>query len=254
MTNSVAFTSGFFGLQAGHASRTACTPLTTPARPARRVVMKSDGDLPRGAIDFAKVNISNAGENLAGLVFEPDSESNQSAETRCDYGYTREQEDAVNRQINVEYTAWYAYHALWAYFDRDTVALNGFAKYFIGQSLEEHSHAQEFMEYQNKRGGRVELMPVAVPEMGFNQKDGTSDAVYAMDLHLQLEKFVYWKLKELHKVAEDAKDHQMGNFIEQYLAHQVDAIKTAADYVAQLKRVDSPHGVYHFNLRLLKTV
>ena len=43
---------------------------------------------------------------------------------------------ALNDQINVEYTASYAYHSLFAYFDRDTVALPGFAKFMEAQSLE----------------------------------------------------------------------------------------------------------------------
>jgi ferritin heavy chain len=32
---------------------------------------------------------------------------------------------ALNDHINVEYTASYAYHALFSYFDRDTVGLPG---------------------------------------------------------------------------------------------------------------------------------
>lgn len=200
------------------------------------------------SIDFGKVKLQGAGENLAGLVFTPESDA--AIKTRIDYGFTAEQEAALNRHINVEYTAMYAYHAIWAYFDKDTVALPGLAKYFNEQSKEEREHAHEFMQYQNKRGGSVELQPIAVPEMSFTMEDGTSDAVYAMDLHLQLEKFVYHKLKDLHKVAVDADDAQMQDFVEDYLTHQVEAIKQAADYVAQLKRVGTPHGVYHFDLTL----
>lgn len=199
-------------------------------------------------IDFGNINIQSAGENLAGLVFTPESDA--ITDTRCTVGYTAAQEEAVNKHINVEYTAMYVYHAIWAYFDRDTVALPGFAKYFNEQSVEERAHAEEFMKYQNKRGGRVELQPIAVPEMKFTMEDGTSDAIYAMDLHLQLEKFVYHKLLDLHAVAEDASDPQMQDFVEEYLTHQVDAVKTAADFVAQLKRVGTPHGVYHFDREL----
>ncbi|CAN8063495.1 unnamed protein product [Agarophyton chilense] len=216
--------------------RFACTP-----------VMASDEVT---SIDFSKVNINTAGENFAGLVFTPESETDAVVKTRVDVGYTAKQEDAVNRHINVEYTAMYAYHAIWAYFDRDTVALPGFAHYFNDQSAEERDHAQEFMTYQNRRGGTVQLQPIAVPEMKFTMEDGTSDAIYAMDLHLQLEKFVYHKLIDLHKVAGEANDPQMQDFVEHYLTHQIEAIKKAADYVAQLKRVDTPHGVYHIDLTL----
>ena len=137
-------------------------------------------------------------------------------------------------------------------FDRDVVALPGFAKYFNAQSLEERDHAHEFMQYQNQRGGRVELQPIAVPEMKFTMTDGTSDAIYAMDLHLQLEKFVYAKLLKAHGVAEKAGDPQMTDMLESYLGEQVDAVKKAADFVAQIKRVGTGHGVYHIDRELLE--
>jgi ferritin heavy chain len=35
----------------------------------------------------------------------------------------------------VEYNISYVYHALWAYFDRDNVALPGFAKHFKVSSV-----------------------------------------------------------------------------------------------------------------------
>ena len=55
----------------------------------------------------------------------------------------------------MEYTASYAYHALFSYFDRDTVGLEGFANFFKDQSDEERGHANEFIQYQNTRGGQV---------------------------------------------------------------------------------------------------
>ncbi|KAH7514684.1 hypothetical protein FEM48_Zijuj11G0116000 [Ziziphus jujuba var. spinosa] len=42
--------------------------------------------------------------------------------------YSKGCEAAVNEQINVEYNASYLYHALFAYFDRDNIALKGLAK------------------------------------------------------------------------------------------------------------------------------
>ena len=198
-------------------------------------------------INFGHINLHGAG-SLKGFVFEPEIEAPLS--TRVSVGFTTHQEEALNTHINAEYGASYAYHAVWSYFDRDNVNLPGFAKFFSQQSLEEREHAEHFMKYNNQRGGRVKLHPIAVPEMEFDSTDGTSDAIHAMDLHLQIEKFVFRKLNDLHKVAQQANDAQMQDFVEGYLQHQVDAVKTAADYVAQLKRVRTPHAVYHFDLAL----
>ena len=48
------------------------------------------------------------------------------------------------------------------YFDRDDVALKGFHRYFKDASDEERGHAQKFMKYQNKRGGRIVLQDIQV--------------------------------------------------------------------------------------------
>lgn len=256
-----AFVPTSFSLSSSSQSSSFFTPSVTP-RPSStcNLVAKRYGshispratmsnNMSANSIDFSKVNISTAGSNFEGLVFTPETD-NRAVKTRVDVGFLPSQESALNDHINVEYSASYAYHAIWAYFNRDTVALPGFAKYFLEQSEEERDHAHEFMTYQNKRGGQVDLQPVAVPELKFTMTDGTSDALYAMDMHLQLEKFVYAKLMHLHGVAEKANDPQMQDFVEHYLDHQLDAIKTAADYVSQIRRVGTPHGVYHLDLTL----
>ncbi len=48
------------------------------------------------------------------------------------------------------------------YFQRDDVALRGFAKFFKKNSEEEREHAEKFMEFQNKRGGRILLQDIKV--------------------------------------------------------------------------------------------
>lgn len=157
---------------------------------------------------------------------------------------------ALNDHINVEYTASYAYHALFSYFDRDTVGLAGFAKFFAEQSNEEREHAEQFMQYQNIRGGKVVLKPLAVPDMQFSRVDGTSDALYAFELALMLEKFVYRKLLDLHALGADCEDPQFCDEIEKYLGEQVRAIKDMASYVAQIKRLGTGHGVWDLDKKL----
>ena len=48
------------------------------------------------------------------------------------------------------------------YFDRDDVALPGFAKYFSKASEEEREHAEKLMKFQNQRGGRIVLQDIKV--------------------------------------------------------------------------------------------
>jgi len=61
--------------------------------------------------------------------------------------YEPDCEAAINEQINIEYNISYVYHSMYAYFDRDDVALRGFAQYFKKSSEEEREHAEKLMEY-----------------------------------------------------------------------------------------------------------
>lgn len=103
---------------------------------------------------------------MTGLVFQPFSEVQPELSTVgktpatssfARVEFNEECEAAINEQINIEYTISYVYHALHAFFDRDNVGLPGFASFFNEASKEEREHAQLLMQYQNKRGGRVQL-------------------------------------------------------------------------------------------------
>jgi ferritin len=72
-----------------------------------------------------------------------------------------------------------------AYFDRDDIALLGFAKMFRDDTIEEREHAMEFVKYQNLRGGRVVLQDIIKPV-----KDEWGSALEALQAALDLEKRV----------------------------------------------------------------
>nr|ABK54364.1 chloroplast ferritin [Glycine max] len=196
---------------------------------------------------------------LSGVIFEPFEEVKKGElavptapqVSLARQNYADECESDINEQINVEYNASYAYHSLFAYFDRDNVALKGFAKFFKESSEEEREHAEKLMKYQNTRGGRVVLHPIKNVPSEFEHVE-KGDALYAMELALSLEKLVNEKLLNVHSVADRNNDPQMADFIEsEFLSEQVESIKKISEYVAQLRRVGKGHGVWHFDQRLL---
>ncbi|KAL0805566.1 hypothetical protein Bca101_098057 [Brassica carinata] len=210
---------------------------------------------------------------LSGVVFEPFVEVKKELDlvpsspqlSLARHLYSPECEAAVNEQINVEYNVSYVYHALYAYFDRDNVALKGLAKFFKDSSVEERDHAEMLMEYQNKRGGRVKLQPMVMPQSEFDHAE-KGDALYAMELALSLEKLVNEKLLNVHSVrpllletqflfvvASKNDDVQLADFIESvFLNEQVEAIKKISEYVSQLRRLGKGHGTWHFDQELLE--
>ncbi|KAE8712018.1 Ferritin-3 [Hibiscus syriacus] len=132
---------------------------------------------------------------------------------------------------------------MFAYFDRDNVALKGLAKFFKECSLEEREHAEKLMEYQNKRGGKVKLQSILMPYSEFDHVE-KGDALYAMELELSLEKLTNEKLLNLHTVTE--RNHDV-----QFRGRRVEAIKKISEYEAHLRRVGKGHGVWHFDQMLL---
>ncbi|KAL4386960.1 hypothetical protein GQ457_09G030500 [Hibiscus cannabinus] len=196
---------------------------------------------------------------ITGVIFEPFEEVKKELDlvpslpqvSLARQKNTDECEAAINEQINVEYNVSYVYHAMFAYFDRDSVALKGLAKFFKESSLEEREHAEKLMEYQNKRGGKVKLQSILMPFSEFDHVE-KGDALYAMELALSLEKLTNEKLLNLHTVAERNHDVQLTDFIEgEFLNEQVEAIKKISEFVAQLRRVGKGHGVWHFDQMLL---
>ncbi|XP_035685992.1 soma ferritin-like [Branchiostoma floridae] len=161
--------------------------------------------------------------------------------------FHEDSEAGINKQINLELYASYVYHSMATHFDRDDVALKGFAKFFSHQSDEEREHAEKLMKYQNMRGGRVVLQHVQKPD-----RDDWGTGLDAMQAALALEKSVNQSLLDLHKIADTVGDPQMMDFLEgEYLKEQVESIKQIADHVTNLKRVGSGLGEYIFDQETL---
>ncbi|KAK9059706.1 hypothetical protein SSX86_020410 [Deinandra increscens subsp. villosa] len=196
---------------------------------------------------------------IAGIVFEPFEEVKKELNlvpsvshlSLARQKFVDASEASINEQINVEYNVSYVYHAMYAYFDRDNVALKGLAKFFKESSEEEREHAEKLMEYQNKRGGKVKLQSIIMPLSEFDHEE-KGDALYAMELALSLEKLTNEKLLNLHEVANKNNDVNLADFVEsEFLGEQVEAIKKISEYVSQLRRVGKGHGVWHFDQMLL---
>ena len=164
----------------------------------------------------------------------------------------------VNKQINLEFWASYQYHFIWSHFNRNSVGLENVANYFKKASDEEREHAHKLMEYQNMRGGSVELVDITNVDLRYlNQKareglPNENDVLASFRKALEMEIIVYDSLLELHKVADDNNDPQFADFIEgEYLEEQVKAISEIEKYISQLERIgDNGHGVWDFDRNL----
>jgi len=156
-------------------------------------------------------------------------------------------EAAINKQINMELYASYVYLSLSHHYERDDVALPGIAKFMKKSSDEERQHAQMFMEYQNKRGGRIRLLPVSAPA---RQEWGT--LLEGLQTALDLEKQVNQSILDLHGKADEFKDPHLGSFVEEnFVTEQVESIKQLADLITRAKRAGTGVGEHIMDKELL---
>jgi len=162
--------------------------------------------------------------------------------------YHADTEAAVNKQINMELNASYTYLSMSWYFDRDDVALKGFAKFFSDQCKEEREHAEKLMKLQNQRGGTIKLVDIPRPK-----KDTWGSPLEAMEAALSLEKEVNEALLALHRIGDSHGDAHFCDFIEsEFLGEQVESIKQLSGFVTNLKRVGPGLGEYIFDRETLQ--
>ncbi|VDP92397.1 unnamed protein product [Echinostoma caproni] len=175
-------------------------------------------------------------EDMAG------SEKCNSANIR-NRNYAKECEAAINRQINMELEASYAYLAFATYFDQDNVSLPHTAEFFRKQSHEEREHAEKLAKYQNQRGGRVVYQDLHKPA-----KTTFESIQDAMETALGLEKAVNESLLKIHALAAQHEDPATQDFLEaEFLKEQVESISKFAHYVTQTKRTGNGLGEYLFD-------
>merc|ERR1711910_16273 len=160
--------------------------------------------------------------------------------SRIRQNYKEDCEALVNKQINMELHASFVYMSMASYFDRDDVANYGFSSYFKKNSDEEREHAEKFIKYQNKRGGRVVFQDIAKPS---TMEWGTP--LEAMEAALELEKTVNQSLLDLHKACDSKGDAHLCDFIEaEFLGEQVEGIKELGDLITKIKRAGDGLGLH----------
>lgn len=165
--------------------------------------------------------------------------------------WSKESEATLNEHIALEMFAAVQYRALYAFAARDWINLKKSAEFFAENAEEEFGHAFELMKYQGKRGGKVELKPIAAPEHEFGPTGAKSDAQVMFEAALNLEKRVFESLRNLHSICGKHDDAQCQDHVENYLEEQVEAVDKLARYVADLVRVGPEgHPVWVFDHEL----
>ncbi|GFO36207.1 yolk ferritin [Plakobranchus ocellatus] len=163
-------------------------------------------------------------------------------------------EDMVVQQIEKELLASYIYQAYASYFQRADVSLPGFKKFFSDASLEERDHAQQLIDYVNKRGWHAQFDKLDI--CGFvatgtvndecesdSSRESWQDGLMAFEDALVIERFVNHRLLELHREADRRKDAHLTHILEHdFLEEQVHAIYDLGNHVTRLRSFAAGKG------------
>jgi ferritin len=155
----------------------------------------------------------------------------------------KELQDALNNQINQEFSSAYNYLGIAAYFDEQN--LEGFVNWMLMQHDEEQAHGMRLLRYLQNRGGRVELSDIKCPRSEFK------NALEVFEVSLELERDNTQSINKLYELATKLNDHATKSHLRWFLDEQVEEEKSVEDIIALLKKIsDDTVGLLYLNDRL----
>lgn len=199
---------------------------------------------------LTSVQSTRAGDSAGGSRAEPAASSGTSASGTCATGrrncmnFQLSSMEGLNRQVNLELSAFYSYTAMSSHFASTDGAMRGTAAFFRAQATEEMGHANMFMDYIISRGGDLNLSDIRTPNVtSFN------NVMQAMEHALEMEIHVTDSLLALYEIAESAGDRSMADFLDgNFIAEQVESMDQLAHYASILERFNGdPVGEYQFD-------
>lgn len=149
-------------------------------------------------------------------------------------------EIALNKQIEFEAASsqYYLAMASWA----ETDGLTGVAEFLFAQSDEERMHMLKLVKYINERGGKA-LIPALK-----QQPQKFKSIQYVFEEVLKHEVFVSSEINGLVEICLKEKDYTTHNFLQWYVAEQIEEEALVRKILDKLKLIgDDKGGMYLFD-------
>jgi ferritin len=143
-------------------------------------------------------------------------------------------EKALNSQLVAELFSAYLYLSMAAYFAAED--LPGFTNWMRVQVQEELVHAAKFFDFVNDRDGRVTVEPIEGPPTAWDSPRAAFEHVLAH------EQKVTGLINELVTLAAGEKDHATHNFLQWFVAEQVEEESSANAVLQKIKLAGDTGG------------
>lgn len=147
---------------------------------------------------------------------------------------------ALNKQVKIEGDSSQIYLAMasWA----ENQGFEGIATFMYAQSDEERMHMLKLIKYINQRGGEALIPNVEQPQL-----DHTSFKTLFKQL-FEHELFVSQSINELVHISLQERDYATHNFLQWYVAEQIEEEATARTILDKINLIgDDKGGLYLFD-------
>jgi len=152
--------------------------------------------------------------------------------------------EALNQQIKLEAESSQIYLSMASW--SETEGLNGIADFFYSQADEERLHMLKLIRYVNERGGHAIVPPLKGPENSYNNVRGLFEDF------LKHEEDVSEKIHGLVDLSMTEHDYSTHNFLQWYVAEQIEEEALARTILDKLKLIgDDKGGFYMFDRDLV---
>jgi ferritin len=155
-------------------------------------------------------------------------------------------EEILNKQIEAEARSSQLYLAMasWA----ESSGINGTADFLYLHSDEERQHMLKLVRFVNERGGRAIIPSINLPQQDF------ASLADVFSLLLEHELKVTDMINEIVHVCLEEKDYSTHNFMQWYVAEQLEEEALARNILDKLKMIGNDKaGLYLFD-RDLETI
>nr|WP_315197838.1 ferritin [uncultured Flavobacterium sp.] len=149
-------------------------------------------------------------------------------------------ETALNKQIRIEAESSQTYlsMACWA----EVNGLEGIAQFMYAQSDEERLHMLKLIKYVNERGGHAKITDLKAPKTTYETFKGMFEELYKHEI------FVSESINELVHITFQEKDYATHNFLQWYVAEQIEEEATAKTILDKINLIgDDKGGLYLFD-------
>ena len=142
---------------------------------------------------------------------------------------TNKVEKAMNDQLAVELESAYAYLAMSAYCEQES--LPGSASWLRHQASEELGHAMRFYTFISDRDGRVHLRALPEPRAKY------SSLLDVFERALEQERSVSRSISDLYSLVVNEKDYAAQAWLDWFATEQVEEEKSVGHIVDSLRRI-----------------